>query len=310
MVFRCIRSVWKESVASGNSVIGLTQSRVDKLILDFIIEDMQSLSVVEQPAFIKLIKGLQPSKNVISRKTVTTHVENRYKEMQAKMTDEFSSLKYICTTVDIWSLNNRGFLGTTAHWIDQESLHRKSAALCFTRFKGRHTYDTIAAALEQVNVKYGIIGKVSITVTDNGSNFIKAFRIFGQPDDDNQQAEVPVDGDDVEFSDMQQLLEAKDEAEYCLPAHQACASHTLNLIATHDAATATADNSFKKVYYAAMGKCSAFWNKASRSVQAAEIIHDEFHTSLMVPNDTRWNSHYEAVEKIRSIAVTYNISTS
>jgi len=93
---------------------------------------------------------------------VSIHVENCCKEIQAKLTDELSSLKYICTTADISSSNNRGFLGTTAHWIDEESLNRKSAALCCTRFRGRHTYDPTAATLEQVNAKCGITRKILI----------------------------------------------------------------------------------------------------------------------------------------------------
>ena len=53
-----------------------------------------------------------------------------------------------------------------------------------------------------------------------------------------------------------------------------------------------------------MAKCSALWNKVSRSVQSAEILHDELQTALIVPNDTRWNSQYDAVDKIRHLATT------
>ena len=50
-----------------SSVLSLTQGRIDALVTNFVIEDMQSLSVVEQPAFVRLIHGLQPSKKVITR---------------------------------------------------------------------------------------------------------------------------------------------------------------------------------------------------------------------------------------------------
>jgi hypothetical protein len=53
-----------------------------------------------------------------------------------------------------------------------------------------------------------------------------------------------------------------------------------------------------------MAKCSALWSKVNRSVQSAEILYDELQTALIVPNDTRWNSQYDAVDKIRHIATT------
>lgn len=304
--------------ASTSGVVGLTQSRVDSLIIDFVIEDMQSLAVVEQPSFIRLVHGLQPMKRVLGRKALTSAVEQRYMNLQSKLMETFMSVKYICTTADIWSSHHRGFFGTTAHWIDSETLSRKSAALSCSRFKGRHTYDAIASTLEQVHVKYGIASKTVLTITDNGTNFVKAFRVFSVPmalplPAGPTQADIAVtNGDEdssfadeeIQFADMHAALEpagASVETDYTLPEHSPCASHTLNLIATHDAGKAKADNAYKKVYYSTMGKCSALWNKWSRSVHAAEVIKEGLKVSLKVPNDTRWNSQYDALNQIRGI---------
>lgn len=296
--------------SSASGVVGLTQARVDSLILDFVIEDMQSLAVVEQPSFIRLILGLQPMKKVLGRKALTSAVEQRYKNMQTKLIETFMPVKYICTTADIWSTHHRGFMGITAHWIDTKTLSRKSAALSCSRFKGRHTYDAIASTLEQVNTKYGIGNKTVLTITDNGANFVKAFRIFSIPlafplppqtdvESDTSQAATNTDEDsndadeEIQFADLHAALESagdSGENEYTLPEHSPCASHTLNLIATHDVEKAKADNAYKKVYYSTMAKCSALWNKWGRSVHAAEIIKDGLKASLVVPNDTRWNS--------------------
>ena len=43
------------------------------------------------------------------------------------------------------------------------------------------------------------------------------------------------------------------------------------------------------------------WNQWSRSVHAAEVIKDGLKVSLMVPNDTRWNSQYDALDQLRGI---------
>lgn len=64
----------------------------------------------------------------------------------------------------------------TVHFIDEQSLERRSAALVCQRLPGRHTYDVIATAVHAVLVEYKILHKTCVVITDNGSNFVKAFR--------------------------------------------------------------------------------------------------------------------------------------
>lgn len=70
----------------------------------------------------------------------------------------------------------RSFLGVTVHFMDEGSLEKKSAALACQRLSGRHTYDVIASALHAVFLDYKILHKICVVITDNGSNFGKAFR--------------------------------------------------------------------------------------------------------------------------------------
>ena len=56
---------------SGSAVShSVPQSRVDQLIIDFVINYMEPMSVVEEPAFIDLVTGLQPTRTVMTRKTL------------------------------------------------------------------------------------------------------------------------------------------------------------------------------------------------------------------------------------------------
>jgi len=225
--------------------------------------------------------------------------------MKQKVIDELSTVSHVCTTADIWSAHNRSFFGVTAHWIHPASLTRRSAALACTHMPGRHTFTAIAEHLHSVHSSYCIVSKVVMTVTDNASNFVKAFSEYAQvvevDDDDETVTVVDVDsvvsGTDVGNDDNE---DAHDISVY-LPPHQRCASHTLNLVAVSDTESANSDASYKRVNRATMAKCCGMWNKASRSTVCADIVRSKLKTSLVVPNDTRWNSHFRAVEKMKKV---------
>lgn len=55
---------------------------------------------------------------------------------------------YVSATADIWSVNNKSFMGVTVHWIDAGTLIRGKAAIACKRFRGRHS--AIATELEDI----------------------------------------------------------------------------------------------------------------------------------------------------------------
>ena len=220
--------------------------------------------------------------------------------MTEQLIQELGAVEYVCTTADIWSKNNKSFFGVTAHWIDR-TLQRRSAALACRRIKGRHTFDIIASTLESIHNEYRISQKVVMTVTDNGSNFVKAFKEFSGdvvPQSDDASDDHDADAEDVQFVDINALLD-EDDGEFSLPPHQRCASHTLNLVAVSDSKAADSDAGYKRISRATLGKCSALWNKAGRSTPCADIVRDKINTCLTVPCPTRWNSFYNSVDKVR-----------
>ena len=56
---------------------------------------------------------------------------------------------------------------------------RQKAAIACICVIGCHTYDVLAAKIEQIHKQFGLSGKVSATITDNEPNFVKAFATFG-----------------------------------------------------------------------------------------------------------------------------------
>lgn len=67
-------------------------------------------------------------------------------------------------------------MGTTVSRLEPTALTRKSAVLICRRMPGRITYDKLASTLLETFQDYDLQGKVTKVVTDNGSNFVKAFR--------------------------------------------------------------------------------------------------------------------------------------
>ena len=159
--------------------------------------------------------------------------------MEAHLKATFKEVKFVATAADLWTADKRAFMGVTCHWVDRATLDRKKAAnVACKRGKGKHTYDMIAEHLEQIHSSYGLTGKVVATVTDNGSNFVQAFRVYQTTDlEDGQEDEMPAE-DEVIFADLSEILaQPTGEEQYTLPPHYKCASHTCNLISTTDVTT-------------------------------------------------------------------------
>ena len=290
----------------------VSQAAVDESVFNFIIGSLQPLRVVEHPDFISLITTLQPNRRVMSRQTLRSRVTEAAKQMTQKLVTTLGEQAAVATTTDCWTAYGKSYMGVTVHWMDVATLERKSACLALRRLKGSHTYDVIAATLNDIHAQYGIRRKVTRTTTDNGANFVKAFSVFAQVPTDNNDTEDrseeagAEDYDDQvpEVLDVDSALSEGDsqtETDFNLPRHHRCACHTLNLIATTDADKAEENPQFKKVSRSAFGKCQSLWNKYGRSATAVETVTDSFGLGLKRPNATRWNSVFMATERLTRI---------
>lgn len=85
-----------------------------------------------------------------------------------------------------------------------------------------------------------------------------------------------------------------------MPKHMRCASHTLNLVATTDVKNAVANDTgtFKRLYRSTMAKCSNLWTHVSRSSKSSDVLESIINVSLRAPGETRWNSTYDAIQRL------------
>ncbi|KAI7789260.1 hypothetical protein IRJ41_001648 [Triplophysa rosa] len=294
----------------------VTQKNVDHAVLNFVTQSLQPFSLVDQPSFKAFLHDLQPNTSLMSRTTLRRKMDEAVLEMKINMKKAMSEIDFLATTTDCWSSRRRGFIGVTAHWVDPNSLERCSVALACRQLKGPHTFDVLACALNDIHAEFGIQNKVVRTTTDNGSNFLKAFRIYGEQDENNNSPSDEAEDDEmndemcddedvnsveVDLVEVTAILDEDDGLQFQLPKHHRCACHLLNLVSTVDAAKACSNESYKKLSRSAFSKCNALWNKCGRSAAAAEIIEDVCKIHLIRPNTTRWNSLFLAFERILRI---------
>ncbi|RLU16751.1 hypothetical protein DMN91_010819 [Ooceraea biroi] len=168
-----------------------SQKEFEDNVTNFILDSFVPYNTVDLPAFRKIFDDMNIRKNGkqlhhLSARTLLRRIEESYNNKMKSIKHEILNTKHVCTTADIWSSHSRRFIGVTVHWIDAQSVKRISYAIACKRFSGSHTHDRIANILNEIHSNYEITSeKLIATVTDNGSNFVKAFQNFGVHLDDS-----------------------------------------------------------------------------------------------------------------------------
>ncbi|XP_016662810.1 uncharacterized protein LOC103310757 isoform X1 [Acyrthosiphon pisum] len=246
-----------------NSVKKLTQTEFNNANLKLIINTVSPFSLIEHPAFIDYCK-LTSSKIPVSRRTLMRDVEILFNSLIEELKMELNTVQYVCLTADCWTVFHKAYIGVTVHWLDS-NLERHNKALACRRMLGRHTYDNIAEILDRIVNEFNLQNKITLIVTDNASNFVKAFRIFNENsditgittnEDENEEVVRSVEIFDILDNAIIDHLDS-----LTLPPHQRCAAHTLNLIATVDILAADNDVAFKRISRRVFGKCQTLFNR-------------------------------------------------
>lgn len=107
--------------------------------------------------------------------------------------------------------------------------------------EGLSYIDLLASAINDIHSEYQIRDKVICTTSDSGSNFKKAFRVFGAESNDVVTVKNKGEGENktssehcdegtdcVEFQDAFLHLDQEYGFNFQMPKHQRCACHILN----------------------------------------------------------------------------------
>ncbi|KZS20297.1 Uncharacterized protein APZ42_013090 [Daphnia magna] len=113
---------YMETIISANCMrLRLTVERVRAMIeglIDTYITDSQT-APADDPADFK----------IMCRQTIAKKIEDRFQASKQALAQILSKLTSICTTADVWKSRGRSYMGVTCHWLDTETLLRKSACL-------------------------------------------------------------------------------------------------------------------------------------------------------------------------------------
>lgn len=230
--------------------------------------------------------------------------------MKKSVTEAMCSVEYIRTTTDCWSSRRHRFIDMTARWIDPDNLQQCSAALACLQLKGSHTFDVLAAAIQEIHFEFAIHEKVACMTTDNGSNCLKDFRVYGGENMHGKNTKCARttlsehDGSDTEDEKCEKMnmlrlnfesgISFSKESKLCLPSsqlgfHCGCWHCSIRWSA------------YKRLSRSSFSKFWALWKKSGRTNKAAEKMEKECRMQLMCPNATRWNSLFLSVERILKI---------
>ncbi|XP_057336009.1 uncharacterized protein LOC130674635 [Microplitis mediator] len=299
-----------------------SQAVFEENVINFVLESLCPLNIVETKAFRKIFddmnikKGGQKLRH-LSAKTLTRKIKDTFTANMRAIKDKLKAVSYVCTTADVWSSKSQRYMGMTIHWIDEVNFERKSFAIACRRFPGDHTYDRISAIIEDIHLDFGVNDTVIATVTDNASNFGKAFKESGidcKAFFDGEENVEESNATDIITDEMTDDSDSADEitndfaeidgSEDCnsfkktLPKHLLCASHTLSLIATKDLTDGIKSCSELNVAYSKMiERCNNLW-AITKSPKKKEYWHSIIGSALKRPVITRWNSLFDSLRQL------------
>lgn len=156
------------------------------LLLNFVLQNNLPFSIVRSSALKQLLEEMADRKiKMPSIKFTMQTLSSKFQIMKRNLIQELYKQSFVCLTTDVWTHRCRSYLGVSVHYIDEENIKlRKSHMLAFRRLKQRHTFDYLASALNELFDEFDLpVKKITHVVTDGGSNFCKAFRIYGSNDD-------------------------------------------------------------------------------------------------------------------------------
>ncbi|CAH1769052.1 3120_t:CDS:2, partial [Entrophospora sp. SA101] len=152
----------------------LKLKKINDKLIKWIIFDQQPFDVVEDKCFVDLVSELDSRYRLPCHQTISSWIESIFKKQKIVIKKMFNDFSHrVSLTTDAWTstTTNQGYLGITAHWID-DSWRMKKILLNFIPLNESHTGVYLANKILDTLEEFSLCKKVLAMTTDNGSNMV------------------------------------------------------------------------------------------------------------------------------------------
>lgn len=287
-----------------------SQKEFENRIVSFFVDTLSPFALIENEKYRQTYNF-----QLFSRKKLVSLIGKRAFSVKQKILNDLFEAKHVAVASDIWKNSKKCFMGVTATVLDK-NYERQNYVLCCRRITGVIDYENIASHLTNVFDEYQISDKVIACVTDNGSNYVKAFKVYGlteacfKVDVKELECEESLENlcleEEIEFVQCPELESNDELKKFNLPLHLRCGSHTLNLIATTDFNAILSEKehtNISSLHREAIKRCEILWH-AIHLPKSYEIVEKVLGHSLPYPTVVRWNSLYDAIKRILKVHKT------
>lgn len=148
------------------------QQRLEKNLIQWVIQDKQAFTVIESSAFQQIFEDIPGiSLPFLSRSTLRRRLIERFDLQRSQLKEDLAkTCKTIAFSLDIWtSQNHLPILGIIGHWLTEDFEYREET-LEFCELYGTHSGENIAAAIHKTLVELNLESKLITITGDNASN--------------------------------------------------------------------------------------------------------------------------------------------
>lgn len=141
--------------------------KVDSLIGEMICMDFQSLSIVDDVGFKKLMNELLPNYKLPSRKIIVKHtLPELYDNVCKQIEQRLRKCKYVAVSVELWTNQAlEGFMTLTVHYFANDTY--TSSVLQTERINTEHSSEDLASVMHRIFDHWKIFEKITAIVADD-----------------------------------------------------------------------------------------------------------------------------------------------
>ncbi|GAV01072.1 hypothetical protein RvY_11839 [Ramazzottius varieornatus] len=147
---------------------------------EWIVCTAEPIGTVDEPHFVKMINGLNPSYKVPCRQTIRKLILDGYKMKKMQIIEELAAVtSRFSLTTDMWqaSARKQSYLAITLQWIDNEWKLR-NVILDFRYMPKNHSGENMKNVVMETLQEFKVAHRIFGVTTDGALNMVKFFELL------------------------------------------------------------------------------------------------------------------------------------